>query len=511
VKIKWGIILGILLLPVWLSGQQQNVSIFNIPVTLTTKDKPLDQVLNEISRKANIFFSYDATEVVSDRLISIDIQNQPVITVLNTLFDHSLFSFIEKENQIIITIDEEEEDEEIVASEQNIPTPEPIVISGRIIDEKNKFPIRYAGVSVYDKPVGTITNDEGEFILKIKPDLAESPIIFSCLGYARKMMTIEDLSKNPEILLRPISIQLKEISVKAITAEELLNNVFSNLSKNYGNDLFLMKAFYRETLKQDGNYINVSEAVIEILKSEYLNFERDDKIRIVKGRKSPDVNAFLWVNFKLMGGPRTITKLDILKTMDSFIDPEYRNLYHYTIDRAIMYRDRPVLVVSFKPVKNIDLVCFEGEIYIDRESYAILHVDFGFTNQGLRIAEQSLIKKKPKDFKVHPTKVLYTVDYRLINGMYYFNTAKASMEIKIKNRSENFNSTFNSVSEILVTDLEKSQIKKFPRNQVFDESDIFTENIHSFHEEFFGNYNIFKPDDDLKTAIEDRLKMKEKK
>lgn len=505
-KIGWAIIWIILLLPVAISGQQQNVSIFNVPVSITTKDKPLDQVLNEISRKANIFFSYDATEVVSDRLISIDIQDQPVIAVLNTLFDHSLFSFIEKENHIIITIDEEE-NEEIIEPTASVPTPEPIILTGKIIDEKNKFPVRYASVSVYDKPIGTITNDEGEFVLKIKPEMADLPILMSCLGCAQKLLTHEELSQNPVVLLHPISIQIKEVKIRAITAEEILNNVFTNLAKNYGNELFLMHAFYRETLRQDGNYINISEAVVEILKSEYLNNNRDDKIRIVKGRKSPDAGSFQWVNFKLMGGPSTITKMDILKTMDNFIDPDYREMYHYSIDRVILYHDIPVYVVQFRPVKNTDFFCFEGEMYIDRENFAVLHVDFGFTNPGLRMAENLLIRKKPKGFKVKPTSVKYSVDYRLINGMYYFNAAKATMEMRIKNRSENFNSLYNSVSEILVTDLEKSQIKRFPRNQVFNESDIFTENIRSFHEEFFGNYNIFKPDEDLKTAIEGQLKI----
>ena len=76
------------------------------------------------------------------------------------------------------------------------------------------------------------------------------------------------------------------------------------------------------------------------------------------------------------------------------------------------------------------------------------------------------------------------------------------MIFRVKNRSENINSQFNSVSELLVTDLEKSQIKRFPKNQVFNESDIFTENISNFDEEFWGNFNILKPDEDLRSAIE---------
>jgi hypothetical protein len=489
----------ILLLAFGVNGQQQNESIFNIPVSVSLSDTTLAEVLNEISKNTNVYFSYDASVVVSERLVSVNFKKQPIISVLNSLFDRSIFVFFEKENQIIISL---AEDRPLKQETKDTIKQEFIVLKGRLTDEVKKIPVSYASVSVLNKPIGSVANFEGEFILKLNPDLSDSLIVFSCLGYSQKIMAVKELLQTETIKMHPVSILIKEVRVIAISPEEILNKVVERIPENYGNDLIMMNAFYRETLMQDDNYINISEAVVEILKSQYFNESREDKVRIVKGRKSPEVRPFQWINFKLMGGLYSITLLDVVKTMDTFLDPEYRFLYKYNVDKVIWYYDHPVYVVEFKPLKNVASLCYQGEMFIDRESYALLHVDFSFSKQGLRIAEQSLIKKKPRGFTVRPTKVEYSADYRYSNGLCYFNSAKATMVFKVKNHSEDINSQFTSVSEILVTDLKKSQVKRFPKNQIFNETDIFTENINDFDEEFWGNFNILKPDEDLRSAIE---------
>ncbi|MBN1819916.1 MAG: carboxypeptidase-like regulatory domain-containing protein [Prolixibacteraceae bacterium] len=500
-KTNAGILIVILLLAINSFAQYQNNSVLNIPVSVNASDITLTEALSEISRKANVYFSYDASIIVSDRLVSLNVNNQPVRDVLKSLFDTSMFSFIEKENQIIISFSEDTDPGDLnrILEPEN---KEYITLSGQLVDEKNNDPLLFASVSVFNKPIGTITNTEGKFILKIKHDLSSDPIVLSCVGYSQKILTVSELQKKEIIALHPVSILIKEVRVNAISPYEILDNVVARIDENYGNDLMMMKGFYRETLKQDEDYIKVSEAVIDILKSEYSNTSREDKIRIVKGRKSSDVSPFQWVNFKLMGGPTTMTQLDILKTMGNFIDPEYRNLYKYDIDRVIWFHNHPVFVLRFKPARNDLFLCYEGELYIDRETYAVLHVDFGFSKKGLRIAEQSLIKKRPKDFKVKPENVRYNVDYRYTNGICYLYSAKASIVFKVRHKIENINSKFFSVSELLVTDFKKSQIKRFPRKEVFNKTDIFAENIDSFDEDFWGSFNIFKPDEDLQGAIE---------
>ena len=498
-----GILLFYLLVSITLNGQPVNNAFFKTPVTIEAEEKPLADILNEITKKAGVYFSYDASAVVSDRPVTLHVTNTPVITVLNSLFDTTLFAFTEKENQIIISLNEDTQKSERVWND-SLNNPEIITLTGKLTDEKYGFPLSYATISIFDKPIGTITNSEGEFILKISRDNEEEPILLSHLGYSQKLLTVKELMqyKNSSIAMHPVSILIKEVKVHAITPYQLLDSVIDRIGENYGNRFMMMKGFYRETLKQDDKYINISEAVVDILKAPYLSDSRDDKVRIVKGRKSPDVTPFQWVNFKLMGGPTTMTKLDILKTMDDFINPDSRSLYRYNIDRVIWFQGHPCFVLQFKPIKAVTSPCYLGEIFIDRETYAILHIDFGYSKQGLKVAEESLIRKKPRGYKVKPADVHYNIDYRYAGGQCYLYATKASMMFKVRNHRENINSQFNIVSELLVTDLKKSQIKRFPKDEVFNMSDILSDNIKSFDKNFWGNFNILKPDEELESAIE---------
>ena len=52
-------------------------------------------------------------------------------------------------------------------------------LSGKVIDAKTRKPM--AHVSVTDRQVGTVTNDAGEFVLKLSQ--APQTVTFSCLGY----------------------------------------------------------------------------------------------------------------------------------------------------------------------------------------------------------------------------------------------------------------------------------------------------------------------------------------
>src|SRR5690606_6532955 len=139
-------------------------------------------------------------------------------------------------------------------------------LSGKIVDSKKQFPIKYASISLLNKPIGTISNIDGNFLLKIHPDYIRDTIVVSCMGFVQILMPAYKILDEDVITMYPFSIRLKEVKVVATSPEKLLEKIRENLSRNYSSNPKLMTAFYRETIKQDDEYINVSEAVIEILK-----------------------------------------------------------------------------------------------------------------------------------------------------------------------------------------------------------------------------------------------------
>ena len=134
-------------------------------------------------------------------------------------------------------------------------------------------------------------------------------------------------------------------------------------------------------------------------------------------------------------------------------------------------------------------------------SLALVKADFGLTRSGLKFANQSLIKKRPKQFFVRPLSAEYHVSYRRANNKWHLNSAQASLTFKVKSKKGRVNSTFHSLSDLLITDFKPDDGTRFKRDEVFNAKDIFTEKITKYDEDFWGNYNIIKPTEDLMKAL----------
>ena len=112
-----------------------------------------------------------------------------------------------------------------------------------------------------------------------------------------------------------------------------------------------------------------------------------------------------------------------------------------------------------------------------------------------------MIKKKPRGVKARPSFVQYTVNYQHYQGKWHLVTAQASVKIKIRSKRDKLNSEFHSISDLLVTDIQSTELKRFARDESIKSSDVFVEMINEYDPDFWGNYNIIKPDEDLRNAF----------
>jgi hypothetical protein len=497
-KTSFLILLSILLLSLPAAAQQQDGSILERRVSIQQNNQPLGSVLDQLSWQAGVFFSYDATIFDTEKTVSINIKNKSLFTVLNQLFKSTEFRFSELQNQIIIS--------KRVSSEITKPSEIDTIpikyffLSGKIINKKKEAPIKYATISIRNKPIGTISNFDGDFLLKIHPDNIYDTIIISCMGFRQLILPAYKILDDDFFIMTPASIKIREVKVTATTPRELLKNIRNNIQKNYTTSTKLMTAFYRETIKQDDKYINVSEAVLEVLKAPYRG-TRKDVIRLIKGRKSPDVQPFQWINLKLQGGPFSIVKLDIIKTMERFINKDFEELYKYQISKVIWYNNIPVYVLEFSPATNLGFPLFTGKMYVHRETFAIVHAEFRLNKTSLREAKNTMIRKKPHNVKAKISFVQYTVNYQQFQGKWHLATARASVKVKVKSKHDKINSEFHSVSDLLITDIHQTELKRFNREESISNRDVFVEMIGKYDNRFWDNYNIIKPNEDLRKAF----------
>jgi hypothetical protein len=123
---------------------------------------------------------------------------------------------------------------------------------GTILDSKTKNELTFASITVSGSNISTISNSEGDFLIKIPIYKQDASLIISYLGYKDKVISINNLKQEKNLLyLEPINVQLKDVVVNGIDANKLFSNVLNNRSKNYGDSAIQMIGFYRESIKKD--------------------------------------------------------------------------------------------------------------------------------------------------------------------------------------------------------------------------------------------------------------------
>ena len=75
-----------------------------------------------------------------------------------------------------------------------MPPEEVKYITGIIIDEETFEPLPFATIGLKNKGKGTVTNNNGEFGLKITPDLFNDTLSVSYLGYIRREIPVRQAS-----------------------------------------------------------------------------------------------------------------------------------------------------------------------------------------------------------------------------------------------------------------------------------------------------------------------------
>lgn len=123
-------------------------------------------------------------------------------------------------------------------------------ISSKLLDSVTKDPIPFA--SIIFKNRGTVSNEEGRFNF-IYDDKVKSTdtLKISCIGYKTIAQPL-DYFKDSVLYMAPQTNELKEVIItnKNYTAEEIIDKVKENITKNYNTDLTKKRLFLRSSMHQ---------------------------------------------------------------------------------------------------------------------------------------------------------------------------------------------------------------------------------------------------------------------
>jgi hypothetical protein len=385
------------------------------------------------------------------------------------------------------------------ADQQNIVT-----IRGKVIDVETGVALVFATVTVSGSNIGIITNIDGEFTLKLGESLLSKDLEISYLGYKNRTVPINTMvdRRNNVIELESAPIPIREVVVKPLDPDFIVENAIYKIGRNYESVPNLMTAFYRETIRRNRSYVSIGEAAVEIFKAPYANDLRYDAARLYKGRKSTDVERMDTVLFKLQGGINNSLDLDIVKNTELTFTIDAMEYYDYSLLSVIEIDGKPHYEIGFVQKPNVEIPLFLGSLYIDMESGAITEAEFGLNLEDEDAATAIFVRRKPIGMRVTPEMVSYRTKFREQDGKWYFSYSRAEVKFKVNWKRKLFNTHYTTMSEMAITDRTDQEVIKFAGKEKLRYSDVFSEEVSDFVDpEFWGDYNVIEPDQSIESAI----------
>jgi len=294
-----------------------------------------------------------------------------------------------------------------------------ITITGKVVDLETKEPLPYASIGIIGKPIGLISNEQGEFDFHIPSEMRNDILVVSMLGYKTFEAPVWSLISTSAVAieLQAGTVMLKEVViVDSLKAGEILRLALERIESNYPMEPFQLEGFYRDIKKLGGTYISLLEAAVKIYDENYYaprnKFKLRERVALQEVRRSIGYSS----------------------KFTDFFDKD-NLLEDLLLNNNVRYRQFPEEDIFFKSLKFEDDTQFNGRevfvvthtqdyllrVFIDKETYGIIHLEYVNDHQA------ELEKKRGLESRF--VKVKRTIDFKLFEGKLFLNYITVTSQV----------------------------------------------------------------------------------
>ena len=379
-----------------------------------------------------------------------------------------------------------------------------IAVRGTVVNSETHNPVVFASVFIEGTKIGTVSNSNGKFLIKIPLKYQKSRLGFSSMGFKTRFVPVFYFNTVfNKVYLSPAIIPIREVVIRHLNPEHLLSTAVDKIPLNYLDKPVMMTGFYRESIRKNRKYLSVAEAVLNIYKSSYnKNSFANDRTSIYKGRKAQYVKNRDTLAVKFQGGPLSFSYLDIVKNNGDILSKDMYDYYNYKIDGVIMLDNRETYVISFDQKDTVQLPLFKGKIYLDAKSLAVAGLEVEVSPKQINKALSYVIRKKPAGLKATLLGIHILVKYRKIGGKWYLNYVRNETDLRFKWKKKLFRSDYTVTAETAITNIDTKHVVKPKFNERFKPNEIFSEKVSNFSDtNFWGASNVIEPEASIQSAI----------
>ncbi|GBU07898.1 hypothetical protein AwDysgo_12290 [Bacteroidales bacterium] len=381
-----------------------------------------------------------------------------------------------------------------------------IAYKGRLLNESSGKSLPYVSITIANSNLSSMSNSEGDFLLKIPSSLSFDSIHFSVIGFHSLSLSKNGFENNKrkDIRMKPQEYFLKEVEIVPGKAEQIWGEALKRIPSNYPQKPMMMVGFYREFVKKGNKNLSIVESIIDVYKASYKGQEAD-QAKIYKGRKISELRNQDTILFRYQGGVSDALMLDMAKSKDLVMDEAFLGTYDLKLENSLVLNGRNHYLISFDQSPGIADIYFRGKIYIDAESYAIARIEMNMNVEGRKDASDLFIKKKPSGMRVAIESAAYMIEYQQQNDKWVYKHAQIAVKYKCRWQKRLFGifaSNYSVFSELAASDFYEESVNKFPRKERLRSTDVIVERVSDFQDDdFWGPYNVIEPEKSIEETI----------
>lgn len=390
------------------------------------------------------------------------------------------------------------------------------VVSGIVKDAITKRRLENVNVYLSQKAKGTVTNANGVFSLKAEEGELRGGITFSHVGYINRLVPETKIEMRSEeemvVYMMPAKNVLSEVVVYGGDGREIVEEAIRRIPQNYQERHTMSHAFYRETIQKRNTFIAISEAMMDMYKTDYRRREiAQDRIRITRGRRLLSQKARDTLAVKIEGGPYLALLFDVAKNPEALFDDETLPLYTFKQDHLVMIDDRMHFAITFEPRYIVGYPLYYGTAYIDCEDYTISRIEMSLDTNDRIKATRMILQKKPQGLRFKPMEVSLVIAYMRHGGKASLNYVRNTIRFKCDWKRRLFSSAYATTAELVTVEIDDGMPEMIPYAETYRRQHVFYDKVDDFADnEFWKDYNILEPTESLEKAVGRLLRQKRK-
>lgn len=392
--------------------------------------------------------------------------------------------------------------------EQAISQNEKIVL-GKVVDFKEKAPVKFANVYLKLSQKGTISNEKGEFRLFISEGELSDSLIVSFVGLSPYRKAVSSIASTDtlKIFLLEQVVTLETVEILSLSPLSLLKKSLRNTSLNSISPAIL-NTYYREFTSKNGHFIKFADAIVDY----FITYQSDDfpdiKVRVDESRaKSVPFNT----GAKSLGDIDLPNQID-LEVLPRFFDIERKfevrfNPQEYDFDLTETFDAKVALYkVQFQPKPNIEKVLFSGYFYINKENMIIHSLEYQISDAHKKYIEA----RNVLGVKFQVSLATVYIKFQMVGEKCHLKYAKAKLAVHVYNKKD-YDVTHLFTSEMLVNKISYQDVLPFKKSELYKKNGIYKRG-NSFKSNFWeGQQSILTTEEENKIIEELDKKMESTK